>query len=66
MAVKPGSDPNVNQPIAQTYIVVVDVLDGDDGLCPGTMAKAKVHLQKRSLAWWCWRSLASALDFGLW
>src|SRR5262245_34252487 len=66
IATKPGGDPNVNQPLVQTYLVVVEVDDPDDTLTPGTLAAVKVHLKWKSGAWWAWRSIASALDIGLW
>jgi putative peptide zinc metalloprotease protein len=66
LATKPGGDPNVNQPIVQTYLIVVDVDDPDDTLAPGTLATVKIHLKWKSLAWWSWRSIAAALDIGMW
>ena len=66
IATKPGGDPNVNQPLIQTYLVVVEMDDPDDSLTPGTLATAKVHLEWKSAAWWAWRSIASALDVALW
>ena len=66
IATKPGGDPNVHQPIIQTYLVPVEVEDPDETLTPGTLATAKVHLKWKSAAWWAWRSIASALDVGLW
>lgn len=66
LATKPSQDPNVHQPLLQTYLVPVIVNDPDETLAPGTMAQCKVHLKWRSAAWWTWRSIASALDIGLW
>ncbi len=66
LATKPAQDPNVHQPLLQTYLVPVEILNPDDTIAPGTMAQCKVHLQWRSAAWWTWRSIASALDIGLW
>jgi putative peptide zinc metalloprotease protein len=66
LATKPGGDPNVNQPMVQTYLIPIEVDDPDDTLMPGTLATVKVHLEWRSAAWWAWRSIASALDVGLW
>ena len=42
------------------------LLPSDATLAPGTLATCKVHLRWRSAAWWAWRSIASALDVGLW
>jgi len=42
------------------------MLGPDDTVAPGTMAQCKVHLRWRSLGWYTWRSVASALDIGLW
>jgi len=66
VATKPGGDPNVNQPLVQIYLVSVEMDDPDDTLTSGTLAVVKVHLRWRSAAWWAWRSIASALDIGLW
>ena len=66
LATKPSQDPNVHQPLLQTYLIPVEILDPSDTIAPGTMAQCKVHLQWRSAAWWTWRSIASALDIGLW
>jgi len=66
VATRPGGDPNVNQPLVQIYLVAVEVDDPDDTLTPGTLATVKVHLKWKSAAWWAWRSIASALDIGLW
>jgi putative peptide zinc metalloprotease protein len=66
VATKPGGDPNVNQPLVQIYLVSVEMDDPDDTLTSGTLAVVKVHLRWRSGAWWAWRSIASALDIGLW
>jgi len=66
IAVKPNSDPKVNQPMIQTFLIPVEVDDPDSTLVPGTVAMAKIHMQWRSGAWWAWRSIASALDIGLW
>jgi putative peptide zinc metalloprotease protein len=66
VAPKPGGDPNVHQPIVQTYLIPVEVEDPDETLAPGTLATVKIHLKWKSAAWWAWRSIASALDVGLW
>jgi putative peptide zinc metalloprotease protein len=65
-ATKPGGDPNVNQPMIQAYLISVEVDNPDATLVPGALATAKIHLKWRSAAWWAWRSIASALDIGLW
>src|SRR5262245_5140807 len=66
LATKPGGDPNVNQPLVQTFLVPVGVDDPDDTLVPGTLAMVKIHLEWKSAAWWSWRAIAKALDIGLW
>jgi putative peptide zinc metalloprotease protein len=66
LATKPGGDPNVHQPLVQTYLVPVEIDDPNNTIVPGTMAMVKIHLQWRSAAWWAWRSISSALDLGLW
>jgi len=66
IATKPGGDPNVHQPLIQIYLVYVEIDEPDHTLVTGTLATAKIHLEWRSAAWWTWRSIASALDIGLW
>jgi len=65
LAVRPNGDPNVIQPLAQTYLISIDILDPDGTLTPGTLAEVKIHTKWRSAAWWAWRGIASALDLGL-
>jgi putative peptide zinc metalloprotease protein len=64
LAVKPGGDPNVLQPLAQVYLVEVEVLDPDAAVDPGQLAVVKIHTKWRSAAWWVGRALANALDIG--
>ncbi len=66
VAVKPAQDPNMNEPVAQTYLVQVEILDVDGTIIPGQQATVKIHLRWRSAAWWCGQKIASALDWGLW
>ena len=52
LATKAGGDPNVNQPLAQTYLIPVDVIGTPEQLAtiaPGTIAVAKIHMEWRSL-----------------
>jgi len=64
LAVKPGGDPNVLVPLAQVYLVEVEVLDPDGAIDPGQLASVKIHTKWRSAAWWVGRALANALDIG--
>jgi putative peptide zinc metalloprotease protein len=65
LAVKPHSDPNVLIPLAQVYLVEVELLDPDTAIEPGQLASVKIHTRWRSAAWWVGRTLANALDLGL-
>jgi putative peptide zinc metalloprotease protein len=66
LPVKPATDqPDKFVPQGQFYLVDVEILDGDDTLCPGTLANARIHGRWRTAAWWTWRFLSSALDLGL-
>jgi len=65
LAVKPGGDPNVLQPLAQVYLIDVEVLDPGAASDPGQLAVVKIHTRWRSAAWWVGRALANALDLGL-
>ena len=65
LAVKPSEDPNVLAPLAQTYLIDVEVADPDAATKPGGFAIVKIHLKWRSAAWWVGRTIANALDIGL-
>ena len=64
LAVKPGGDPNVLVPLAQVYLVEVEILDPDAAIDPGQLAVVKIHAKWRSGAWWVGRAIANALDWG--
>ncbi|MCE9533936.1 MAG: hypothetical protein K8T89_22850 [Planctomycetes bacterium] len=66
VAVRPSQNPEANEPVAQTYLIQVEILDPDATILPGTQAKVKIHLRWRSAAWWVGQKIASALDWGLW
>jgi putative peptide zinc metalloprotease protein len=65
LAVKPGSDPNINMPQSQHYLIPVEILQPDPTICPGTVVKVKIHCKWQTGAWWCWRAISSAFDLGL-
>lgn len=65
LAVKPNEDPNVLVPLAQVYLVEVDLLDPDVAIDPGQLAVVKIHAKWRSGAWWVKRALSNAMDLGL-
>jgi len=65
LAVKPGGDPNILQPLAQVYLVDVEILDPDAAIDPGQLANVKIHTKWRSGAWWLGRTIANAFDLGL-
>jgi putative peptide zinc metalloprotease protein len=66
LAVKPaGEGGQETQPIAQTYLVEVELLDPDGSVRPGALVKVKIHCQWRTAAWWVGRALATAMDIGL-
>jgi putative peptide zinc metalloprotease protein len=65
LAIKPSSDPNLLVPLAQVYLVEVELLDPDAAVDPGQLAVVKIHAQWRSAAWWVGRTIANALDLGL-
>ena len=65
LAVKPSEDPNVLIPLAQVYLVEVEMTDPDLAIDPGQLAVVKIHAKWRSGAWWVARALANAMDLGL-
>lgn len=65
LSVKPNQDPNVLQPIQQTYLLPVEIVDPDNTITPGTSAMVKIHAKWRSAAWWVWRGIASTFKWGI-
>jgi putative peptide zinc metalloprotease protein len=65
LATKPGGDPKVFIPLAQVYLVDVEITDPDSALLLGQLGSMKIHTKWRSGAWWVGRALANALDIGL-
>jgi len=65
LAVKPAEDPNLLIPLAQTYLIEVELTDPDAAIKPGQLAVVKVHAKWRSASWWVWQTLSNALDLGL-
>ena len=64
LAVKQGENPEQLIPLAQTYLVEVELTDPDAAVKPGQLAVVKIHAKWRSGAWWVGRALANALDIG--
>jgi putative peptide zinc metalloprotease protein len=52
-------------PLAQTYLVDIELLDPDTTVKPGAQVTAKIHCRWRSVSWWIGRKIAEALDIGL-
>lgn len=65
LAIKPSEDPNQLIPLAQTYLVEVELTDPDAAIKPGQLAVVKIHARWRSAGWWVGQTLSNALDFGL-
>ncbi len=65
LAVKPSQNPEELAPLSQTYLIPITILDPDDTLRPGILAKVKIKTKWRSLGWWTWRGITSAFDWGL-
>jgi putative peptide zinc metalloprotease protein len=60
-----GEGGQETQPVAQTYLVEVELTDPDASARPGALVPAKIHCQWRTTAWWVKRSITTALDVGL-
>jgi putative peptide zinc metalloprotease protein len=61
----PTADPNIQSPQSQQYLVAVEIINPDPAICPGTLAKVKIHCNWRSTAWWAWHKISSAFDLTL-
>jgi len=55
----------VQAPQSQQYLVAVEILNPDAAICPGSLAKVKIHCNWRSAAWWTWHKISSAFDLTL-
>src|SRR5262245_3122431 len=64
LAVKPSEDPNLLIPLAQVYLVEVELSDPDSAVDPGQLTSVKIHTKWRSGAWWVARAISNALDLG--
>jgi putative peptide zinc metalloprotease protein len=60
-----GDDGKETTPVAQVYLVDVELIDPDSSVRPGTLVHVKVYCKWRSGGWWVKRKLAEALDIGL-
>jgi putative peptide zinc metalloprotease protein len=60
-----GESGQDTQPVAQTYLVEIVLLDPDETIRPGALVKTKVHCQWRTGFWWVKRALVTAMDIGL-
>jgi putative peptide zinc metalloprotease protein len=65
LAVKAGSAAGQLTPQNQVYLIGVDFLQADPAICPGQLARVKIHTSSHSLAWWTWRALSRTFDLGL-
>jgi putative peptide zinc metalloprotease protein len=65
LAVKPNDDPNMLVPLAQVYLVEVELTDPDAAIDPGQLAVVNIHARWRSGAWWVARALSNSMDLGL-
>ena len=45
LATKTSQNPNMHKPVAQTYLVQVEVMDPDSSITPGTLGTVKIHLR---------------------
>jgi putative peptide zinc metalloprotease protein len=66
LAVKQSGEQGADvSPVAQVYVVEIDLSNAGGTVRPGQLVAAKVHCKWRSGAWWVSRALSTALDWGL-
>jgi putative peptide zinc metalloprotease protein len=65
VAIKPNPKQDHYIPQSQQYLVGINIQDADSTICPGTMAKVKVHCKWHTCAWWTWRAVSSTFDLGM-
>jgi putative peptide zinc metalloprotease protein len=63
--VKAGGKPDQLIPQTQYYLVVVDILNPDDGIVVGCPAHVKVHCRPETCAHWAWRKINNLFELGL-
>ena len=52
-------------PLAQTYLVDVELTDPDATLRAGALVSVKIHCNWRTGYWWVGRFISNAIDVGL-
>ena len=52
-------------PVAQVYLLEVELTDPDASIAPGALVEAKVHTKWRSFGWWLKTRISQSLDVGL-
>jgi len=52
-------------PVAQVYLVEVELTDPDASIIAGALVNVKIHCNWRTMGWWLKRAAAEALDAGL-
>jgi len=60
-----AAKPNTFVPQDEQYLVGIDLLNPDSAICPGTMARTKIHCGYHTAAWWVWRKFSSAFNLGM-
>ncbi|HEY2787162.1 MAG TPA: biotin/lipoyl-binding protein [Fimbriiglobus sp.] len=66
LAVKQSGEQGADvTPVAQVYLIEIDIPNPDGTVRPGQLVVAKVHCHWRTAAWWVARALSTALDSGL-
>jgi putative peptide zinc metalloprotease protein len=66
LAVKQSGEQGADvTPVAQVYLVEIDLTNAGGTVRPGQLVATKVHCQWRTGAWWVARALSTALDWGL-
>lgn len=65
VVVRASEAPGGAVPLGQHYLVGVELLSADAGVCPGGLVRVRIHCHWRTAAWWLWRALAATFDLGL-
>jgi putative peptide zinc metalloprotease protein len=60
-----GEEGKETPPVAQTYLVEVELTAREGSVRPGALVSTKILCQWRTAAWWVKRSITTALDVGL-
>jgi putative peptide zinc metalloprotease protein len=65
VAVKQTSKHGLYVPVAQQYLIEIEIKDPGPTICPGALSQVKVNCRWRTTAWWAWHKVLDLFDLRL-